>query len=215
MTIVDSSYATQNGLGLDDTVSIAGRVFTIVGQTANANVYLSLADARAMASVAPNVLSVRDMGPDDANLLFLEAEQTQAEEVVDAAEVILGEQALVSSVESFGEHLGSLFEVIDRFGVIVGLVAFLFAVAILVRTVAAGVWERRREIAMMRAMGWRRSDITRQLMSETLVVTFLGGLIGLALAWLMTAAMRSADVTVPVPWELGPQPISCPAAQPT
>jgi putative ABC transport system permease protein len=214
VAIADTSYATQNALGLNDSVSIADRTFTIVGlvdtasvgQIANANIYLPLSDARAMAAVAPNVLSVHDMGPDDANLLFLKAEQTQAEDVVAEAEVILGEQALVSSVESFGEQLGSLFDLIDRFGVIVGLSAFLFAVAILLRTVAAGVWERRREVAMMRAVGWRRRDITRQLMSETLVVTFLGGLLGLALAWLMTAAMSRADVTVPVPWELSPSP---------
>lgn len=214
VTIVDTSYATQNGLSLEDSVSIAGRSFTIVGlvdtasvgQIANANVYLSLVDARAMAAVAPNVLAVHDMGPDDANLLFLKAEQTKAEGVVAAAEVVLGEQALVSSVESFGEQLGALFDLIDRFGLIVGLSAFLFAVAILVRTVAAGVWERRREVAMMRAVGWRRRDISRQLMAETLVLTFLGGLVGLALARLMTAVMSRSEVTVPVPWELSPSP---------
>ena len=214
VTIVDTSFAIQNALGLDDTVSIAGRQFVIVGlvdtasvgQIANANVYLSLADAREMAALAPNVLAVHDMGPDDANLLFLKAEQTQAEDVVAAVEVVLGEKALVSSAESFGGQLGALFDLIDRFGVIVGLSAFLFAVAILLRTVAAGVWERRREVAMMRAVGWRHRNITRQLMSETLVVTFLGGLVGLALAWLATAVMSRSDVTVPVPWELSPSP---------
>ncbi len=214
VAIVDTSYATQNALGIDDTVSIAGRTFAIVGlvdtasvgQIANANVYLPLADARAMASVAANVLAVHDMGPDDANLLFVKAEQTQAEDVVAAAEVVMGDQALVSSAESFGEQLGSLFDLIDRFGLIVGLSAFLFAVAILLRTVAAGVWERRQEVAMMRAVGWRRRDITRQLMSETLVITFLGGLLGLALAWLMTVVMSWSEVTVTVPWELSPSP---------
>lgn len=214
VTIIDTSYANQNELVLGDAVSIAGRSFAIVGlvdtarvgQIANANVYVSLADARAMAAVAPNVLAVHDMGPGDANLLFLKAEQTQAEDVVVAAEAVLGEMALVSSAESFSEELGSLFELINRFGVIVGLSAFLFAVAILLRTVAAGVWERRREIAMMRAVGWRRRDVTRQLMSETLVITFLGGLVGLVLAWIMTTVMSRSDVTVPVPWELSPSP---------
>lgn len=214
VTIVDTSYANQNELRVGDIISIAGRSFTVVGlvdtarvgQIANANVYLPLADARAMAAVAPNVLAVHDMGPDDANLLFVRAEQTRAEDVVAAVELVLGDQALVSSAESFGEQLGSLFDLIDRFGLIVGLAAFLFAAAILLRTVAAGVWERRREVAMMRAVGWRRRDITRQLMSETLVVTFLGGLVGLTLAWLMTAVMSRSDVTVPVPWELSPSP---------
>jgi putative ABC transport system permease protein len=177
-----------------------------VGQVASANLYLPLADVQAMAAVAPNVLAVHDMRPDDVNLLFLKAEQTQAEEVVTAAEALLGEKALVSSAESFGEQLGALFDLIDRFGILVGLVAFLFAVAILLRAIAAGVWERRREIGMMRAVGWRRRDISRQLLAETLLITLLGGLAGLVLAWIVTLLMSQTAVTVPVPWELSPSP---------
>ncbi|NHZ71785.1 MAG: FtsX-like permease family protein [Aquificales bacterium] len=214
VTLADASYAVQNGLELGDVVTIVGESFTIVGiidtarvgQVANANLYLPLTDVQAMAAVAPNVLAVHDMRPDDANLLFLKAEQTQAETVVAEAEAILGEKALVSSAESFGEQLGALFDLIDRFGAIVGLVAFLFAAAILLRAIAAGVWERRREIGMMRAVGWRRRDISRQLLAETLVITLLGGLVGLALAWLVVLLMSQTAVTVPVPWELSPSP---------
>jgi putative ABC transport system permease protein len=214
LALADASYAAQNGLQLDDVVTIAGQSFTIVGlidtarvgQVANANLYLPLADAQAMAAAAPNVLAVHDMRPDDANLLFIKAEQTQAEAVAAVAEAILGEKALISSAASFGEQLGALFDLIDRFGVIVGLVAFLFAAAILLRATAAGVWERRREIGMMRAVGWRRRDISRQLLAETLLVTLLGGLAGLLLAWVVTLLLRQTAVTVPVPWELSPSP---------
>ncbi|MEX2323702.1 MAG: FtsX-like permease family protein [Acidimicrobiia bacterium] len=214
IAVADTSYAHQSGLGVNDFTTIAGRSFTIVGlvdttrvgQVANANVYIPLVDAQEMAAEAPNVLSVHDMGADDANLLFLKAEQTQSEGVVAAAEAILGPDALVSSAESFGEQLGVLFDLIDRFGVVVGLMAFLFAVAILLRTIAVGVWERRREIAMMRAVGWRRRDITRQLLSETLVITFLGAAVGVAFASVITAVMSRSIVVVPVPWELSPSP---------
>ena len=214
VTLVDASYVTQNALSLGDMVSIVGNSFEIVGivdtsrtgQIANANLYLSLADAQAMSAIAPNVLAVHDMRPDDANLLFIKAEQTQAETVVAGAEAILGEKALVSSAESFGEQLGALFDLIDRFGVLVGLVAFLFAAGILVRAVAAGIWERRREIGMMRAVGWEKKNITRQLLGETLVIALIGGLVGLFLSWGVTLLMSQATVTVPVPWELSPSP---------
>jgi putative ABC transport system permease protein len=214
VTLAEASYASQYGLKLDDVVTIIGHPFTIVGlldtarvgKVANANLYLPLADVQAMASVAPNVLAVHDMRPGDANLLFLKAEQTQAEDVVAAAEAILGEKALLSSAESFGEQLGALFDLIDRFGVIVGLIAFLFAAAILLRAIGVGVWERRLEIGMMRAMGWRRRDISRQLLAEALITTLLGGLAGLVLAWFVTLLMSQTAVTVPVPWELSPSP---------
>ena len=214
VTLVDASYATQNALSLGDMVIIIGNSFEIVGivdttrtgQIANANLYLPLADAQAMTAIAPNVLAVHDMRPDDANLIFIKSEQTQAEAVVAGAEAILGKKALVSSAESFGEQLGALFDIIDRFGVLVGLVAFLFAAGILVRAVAAGVWERRREVGMMRAVGWEKKNIVRQLLGETLVIALVGGLVGLLLSWGVTLMMSQATVTVPVPWELSPSP---------
>ncbi len=212
--LADASYAAQNELTLGDIVTIAGHPFEIIGlidtsragQVANANLYLSLTDAQAMAAVAPNVLSVHDMRPDDANMLFIKAEQTQAEAVVAETESILGENALVSSAESFGEQLGALFAIINRFSVLVGLAAFMFAAAILLRTVIAGVWERRKTIGMMRAVGWQRRQIVRQLLIETLSLALLGSGVGLALAWGISLVMSQATVTVPVPWELSPTP---------
>jgi putative ABC transport system permease protein len=214
VAVAETSYSSQNGLGLGDLVTISGRTFTIVGLVdaasvvgiANANLYIPLVDAQQMAAVASNVLAVHEMGPDDSNLLFLKAEQTHSEDVVAEIEAILGEDALVSSAKSFGEQLGVLFDLIDRFGLIVGLVAFLFAVAILLRTIAFAVWERRREIGMMRAVGWGRRDIIRQLLSETLVITSLGAVAGIGLAWVMTTVMSMSMITIPVPWELSPSP---------
>jgi len=215
VVVVDASFATQNSLGVGDAIAVAGRSLAVVGvvdstsvgKVANANLYIPLGDAQALASIAPSVLAVHDMRPDDANLLFVKAEQTQAEKnVVTAAEEIMGDQALVSAAESFTEQLGALFGLVDRFGVIVGLVALSFAVAVLLRTVAASVWERRREIGMMRAVGWRRRDVSRLLVTEALAVATSGATVGLGVALLLTMLMRRSTVTIPVPWELTPSP---------
>src|SRR3990172_3911858 len=118
VVVVDASFATQNSLGVGDAIAVAGRSLAVVGvvdstsvgKVANANLYIPLGDAQALASIAPSVLAVHDMRPDDANLLFVKAEQTQAEKnVVTAAEEIMGDQALVSAAESFTEQLGALF----------------------------------------------------------------------------------------------------------
>jgi putative ABC transport system permease protein len=118
----------------------------------------------------------------------------------------LGDKASVTSARSFAAELGALFTLIDRFGALVGLVAFLFAAAMLVRLVAAGIWERRREVALMRALGWRRRDVVAQLWAEALTLALAGGVMGLTLAALAIWLMGRATVTVPVPWELSPSP---------
>jgi putative ABC transport system permease protein len=214
VALADTTYAEQSGLALGSVVMLGGQPFTIVGladttragQLASANLYIPLSDARALANAAPQVRSVHDIRPDDANLLFVKADQTRAEEVADAVKRTLGDNASVTSARSFAAELGALFTLIDRFGILVGLLAFLFAAAMLARLVAAGIWERRREVALMRALGWQRRDIVVQLWAEALALALAGGAIGLALAALTIGLMGRATVTVPVPWELSPSP---------
>jgi len=214
IAVADTTYARQNKLGLGSVVSLDGQLFTIVGlvdtsragQLANANLYIPLADARALANIAPQVRSVFDIRPDDANLLFLKTDQRRVEEVASRVKTILGDKAIVSSGQSFAAELGALFALIDRFGLLVGLIAFLFATALLLRVIAASVWERRREVAVMRAVGWRQRDVIIQLWGETLVLAIAGALVGLVLSTLTMWAMSRSLVTVPVPWELSPSP---------
>jgi lipoprotein-releasing system permease protein len=214
VAVADTTYAQQNNLTVGSIVMLGGQSFTIIGladtsragQLANANLYIPLADARTLANAAPQVRSVFDIRPDNANLLFIKTDQTRVDQIAAQIKQILGDKAIVSSGKSFAAELGSLFALIDRFGLLVGLIAFLFASALLLRVVASSVWERRHEVAVMRAVGWRRRDVMIQLWGETLVLAIAGGLLGLALAALTTWAMSRSLVTVPVPWELSPSP---------
>lgn len=214
VAVADISFAQENNLGVGDVVTLAGRALGIVGlvdtsragQVANANLYISLADAREIASTAPNVLAVHDFRPADANILFVKANQAQAETVATAAAGLLGKQALVSSARSFSEVLGASFRLIDQFGWLVGLAGLLVAIAGLLRSIAVNLGERRRDIALMRAVGWRRADIVRQLTAEALLLSFVGGVVGLGIAAVVTLILSQTQVTIPVPWELSPTP---------
>jgi ABC-type antimicrobial peptide transport system permease subunit len=48
------------------------------------------------------------------------------------------------------------------------------------------VTERTREIGIRKALGARKSDILRQFLVESLVVSLTGGFLGIALGWLIT-----------------------------
>jgi putative ABC transport system permease protein len=146
------------------------------------------------------------MLPDDANLLFIKVDQVHSDEAAKAIQSILGDKATVSTGQSFAAELGALFGVIDRFGIVVGLVAFLFAAATLVRLMAAGIWERRGVVALMRAVGWRRREVVAQIWGEALMISAGGAVVGLGLSVLVTWLLRRATVSVPVPWELSPSP---------
>lgn len=214
VVVADDSYAAQHGVRTGDHVVVAGRPREVVGlvdssragQVANANVYLPLADARALVTTAPNVRAVHDIRPDDANVLFIRARASRGPEVARRVAEVLGPDALVTTPRSFDAVIGSTFGLIDRFAALVGAAALLVAAAGLLRAAAAGLAERRRDVGLLRAVGWGRRDVTGQLTAETVATAALGAAAGLVLAVVATAALRRTEVTVPVPWELIPTP---------
>jgi putative ABC transport system permease protein len=152
------------------------------------------------------VRAVHDFRADDANILFVKANQAQVDGVIAAVTSLMGPKAIVSSARSFSQVLGEAYRLVDRFGWLVGLAGLLVAVAALLRAMAANLWERRRDIGVMRAIGWRRKDIVGQLAGEAVTLALAGVLVGLVLAALVTLVLSQTNVTVPVPWELSPSP---------
>lgn len=78
----------------------------------------------------------------------------------------------------------------------------LFAIAIggvgMMNTMAMSVWERRGEIASLRAMGWRQGRVARLIVSESFVLSMIGAAlgvaIGLAAIWLLTQWRRTSGL---------------------
>jgi putative ABC transport system permease protein len=64
----------------------------------------------------------------------------------------------------------------------------------MMNTMLMAVLERTREIGVLRALGWRRRAVLRMIMDESLLLSTLGGVGGIMIAFLLNGAISMAGM---------------------
>ena len=85
----------------------------------------------------------------------------------------------------YGKQSGGLSKLINILGTVIGTIMAIGAVFGALNTMYAAVAGRAREIATMRAIGFRGLPVVMAVMLETMLLALLGGLLGGLIAWLV------------------------------
>jgi putative ABC transport system permease protein len=96
--------------------------------------------------------------------------------------------------EPAGEHLVHTegYRVINAMSWGTSLLAVIVGVLGVTNTMLMSVFERQQEIAILLALGWRRSRIVRMILLESALLGLLGGIIGIGLGVVGIQLMKSA-----------------------
>ena len=218
--LLDSDFATKNHVKVGDTIKVGDDTFPVAGivdaarsgKLVRADVYAALAVAQALATAAPQVRALYPFGADDANLVLVKVNREQLQDVVAKITSLLGKKGVVSSELSMRQALSGVLFLSQSMGLIIAAIIGVFAAAFVWRATASSVAERRREMAVLQAIGWSWRHIRQQVLIENLALAIAGTAAGLLVALVVAGALGHVSVTVDLPWDLSSTPHFIPDA---
>lgn len=212
--LVETTYARELGIKPGDDIRIAGETYPIAGlvdasrvpKVATANIYMPLSQAQRIAAASPQLQTVSPFSPSDVNLLFIAADPSKTTQLVSGLHELLGPKTEIATPDSFLKSLGSIFALSDKFALTVSLIVVIVTVLITFKSMAANVAERRREIGVLKAIGWTQRQVTIQMMAESVCQCLIAAVAGLLAAFLAVMALGWVTIHIPIPWEMSPTP---------
>ncbi|OGK07376.1 MAG: hypothetical protein A2W80_02210 [Candidatus Riflebacteria bacterium GWC2_50_8] len=207
--MVEQGYAANMGFKTGDHIEIASESFEIAGiinpgvRPGRAEVYMLFTDAE-------RVINRRIRNPlfHEANIILIEAASSKLHsQAINDVKLLVQSDALVSygCYVPAADALGLNERNIWLFLVLIGCAAVLFAV----KTQISSVIERRRQLAVLKAVGWKNSVVIAQVFIESLLLALTGCIAGalVALCALQVLPLASllgihADVPLVFNWQL-------------
>lgn len=209
--LVRQEYLSDNGLRIGDTVEIyAASAFARSGiqkwriaasfqrQVGPEFMYVNLATfatiARPGNDVDRTIFVTRAEGVDQSTL-----ERAVLEKVTKNNPI-----ASVTDPAEFAAKQTQIFNVF--LGVVYGLLFLSIIIAVIgvVNALSLAVFERTREIGLLRAVGMTRGQLQQSVWWESMIIavlgTFLGLVIGIALAWSMVRGIGDSQIKPVMPW---------------
>jgi putative ABC transport system permease protein len=110
-----------------------------------------------------------------------------AKVIPDDFEAVTGDKVADESQAAIGEFLG----IIKIFLIVFAAIAVLVGGFIILNTFSILVAQRSRELALMRALGAAREQVTRSVLLEALVLSFIASTIGIGLGWLLSRGLAA------------------------
>ena len=178
--LVYTEYATTKGLKVGGTLTINSKSYKVVGLVSPtltgdvADVYFPLSTMQGLASAPGYVNEV---------LVSVKSSSDVAAVTKTIKRELPGATVLTSKqlADSVSGSLNNAHKLANDLGGVLAIVVLLAAFLIAGLLTLSSVAKRVREIGSLRAIGWTRGEVVRQVMAETIGIGIVGGVIGVAI----------------------------------
>jgi len=161
----------KGGSGFSNADDMIYIPYTTAQQFISGNKYLSEIDVQATSS------SVSTQVQNDVTTLLLSNHNISDPTKADFN--VLNEASIIATASSVTGTFTTLLAAVAGISLVVGGIGIM-------NMMLTTVTERTREIGLRKAIGAKKSDINKQFLVEAIMLTFIGGFIGIILGWLIS-----------------------------
>ena len=181
--MIEEAYAKSRGIGVDQRISVAGRQFEVVGivnsgiRPAKADVYMPIQEAERLV----NSRLQGDLIERRFNVLLVEALTSDVQDDAMRQVKAIDPRLVISTYACYrpaAQVMGMNETAIRILVLLVALGALLFAA----KSQLASVLERRRDIGVLKTLGWSSREVLTLVLAESVIQGLIGGALGGAAA---------------------------------
>lgn len=193
--LLNVAYAAAKSLSVDSTLTINDTDYKVVGLVrpslagATADVYFPLPTLQQLAGKESRVTQV----------LVKAADSASVKQVTAAIQALLPGAEVATTEALAGQVTGSLADarsLANRLGGALAVIVLVAAFALAALLTLSSIAKRVREIGTLRAVGWSKRRVVRQLLGETLGIGLVGGLLGIGVGVIVSLAVRASAPTL-------------------
>jgi len=189
--------ANSNPIG--QTIRIKGMEFKIIGitkakggtgfESQDDRIFIPLSTAQRFLAGSDRVSTINVQAVDQNSMTMMQEQITSLllsrHHISDSTLAdfsVMNQADIISSVSSITNTLTLLLGSIAGISLIVGGIGIM-------NMMLTTVTERTREVGLRKAIGAKRKDISTQFLTEAVMLTFIGGVIGVFIGWLFSLAI--------------------------
>jgi putative ABC transport system permease protein len=192
--VVEKHFAKFYSLKQGDTLQLGDSIFEIVGiitmqgesQVSATNIYINLADAQKISGIK------------GYSQVYVKLDNISSEDTVRSQVSQIDKDAIIISANSIATSLSNVVRIYQNFYILVLAILAVILAVILFQVNTSSLMERRKDIGILQAIGWTKSNISRQIISEVFVQTISGFIIGIIASLIVVMAIGSISIQVNV-----------------
>ena len=207
----DKLFGRHSGL-VGETIRIEGQPFRVIGilESKGGGAFGSQDNVAIIPFSTAQARLIRRNNPEQVDIIFVEA--TSADAVPQATEEITqilrerhrtpigADDFTVFSQENFLQTASTITGVFTTFLGGIAAISLLVGGIGIMNIMLVSVTERTREIGLRKALGARKRDILVQFLTESSLLSLLGGLIGILLGWLIATVVGRVAAAAGTPF---------------